>query len=783
MHLRYSVRFSRPLAILPAVLLHLFSTVALCQLVPPAPTPSTRPATGPAPESLETRLAQARTDLATSMVDGKLVVPPGISADDALLRRATLERLVRLYENQKSENQALEAARQTHADLAREVQAWTGFEQPRPYSILLKDSIREQMHAAQQRITSAAEAQQALQQLIESTRVLLAQSEVALRKINESIEGAQTLAAKTVLIWQRDFEQVRSRMRAASIRSLDTSLQIERQQAEDARLRLGLLQRQWVIVSADAAFTRTDLGTIIARLDAQQQRLENELELAKQQIAQARTALDTAMSAVQSVRTSAQTPNSGQIPKTDLLDEAVALRRVQMETQGVVMAALRTELDIATAERALWSAGFAMATDANAQTLLQARLRLADLSRQVQLWKDYYQQRIDVANDLTDLQQARLNGMDGASELVPLVKQQLQSLQQRSNALQRVYRGTERLDQLLDRWDEELLDAAAALPLAERLSNLFSDASAFLGRLWDFELFTAEDTIIVDEQAITGKRSITVGKTIKVLLILIVGYWITGVLARFAERQAAKRFSIDPTHASLMRRWLRALLLTCLLIFSLVSVRIPLTAFAFGGGALAIALGFGTQTILKNLVSGVIILFERPFKVGDVLDIGTNRGVVTSIGLRASVVRLWDNTETLIPNSELLESRLTNWTYSNRNVRFTITVGVAYGSDTRLVTRLLGEIADRHSQVAQLPKPQVFFTSFGNSALDFELRFWVDVLKDNAAQISSDLRHMIAESFVEQGVVIAFPQRDVHFDVNRPLQVQMVTPPGPAGKV
>jgi small-conductance mechanosensitive channel len=209
-------------------------------------------------------------------------------------------------------------------------------------------------------------------------------------------------------------------------------------------------------------------------------------------------------------------------------------------------------------------------------------------------------------------------------------------------------------------------------------------------------------------------------------------------------------------------------------LFSLVSVKIPLTVFAFAGGALAIGLGFGTQNVLKNFVSGLILLFERPFRVGDVLDVGGQKGIVTSVGLRASVLQLWDGTETLIPNSSLLENNVTNWTYSNPKVRFSVTVGVAYGSDPRQVIKIMEEAAGRHGLVEKTPLPVVFFTQFGDSTLDFELRFWLDVGRANSAQVCSDLRLMIAGAFAEQGISIAFPQRDVHLSTPCPIDVRMV---------
>jgi len=240
------------------------------------------------------------------------------------------------------------------------------------------------------------------------------------------------------------------------------------------------------------------------------------------------------------------------------------------------------------------------------------------------------------------------------------------------------------------------------------------------------------------------------------------------------ERIAVKRLKVEPNQANLIRRWARVALIIGLVVFSLLSVKIPLTVFAFLGGALAIGLGFGTQNLLKNFMSGIIILFERPFRVGDVLDVGGSRGTVTGIGIRSSVLELWDGTETLIPNSALLENNLTNWTYSNHTVRFSVTVSVAYGSDTRRVAQLLAEVADRHGLVQKDPKPQVLFVEFGDSTLNFELRYWVNVLKNNAAQIGSDLRHMIASVFTESGVVMAFPQRDIRLASGDPLQVQLL---------
>ena len=431
-------------------------------------------------------------------------------------------------------------------------------------------------------------------------------------------------------------------------------------------------------------------------------------------------------------------------------------------------------LEAGNVERLMWEQRFAAYRSQSVETLRQAERGLEGFSRRVALWKNYYQQQLDVAASQVALQEARLSKLDPGSDLAPLARERLASLREREQSLTRIVRAIQRAERLIHRWHEGLEDTAKKLPFTARVRNLFFDAHGFLNRLWTFELFTAEDTITVDGQPITGKRSVTVGKITMAILILVVGYWISGLVSRLVEPIIVKRLKIEPNQANLIRRWLRVVLVICLVLFSLVSVKIPLTVFAFAGGALAIGLGFGMQTMLKNFVSGIIILFERPFRVGDVVEVGGQRGTVTGIGLRASILQLWDSTEALIPNSTLLETSLTNWTYSNRKVRFTVTVGVAYGSDPRRVIQILGDVAERHGLVEKDPKPQMLLTEFGESTLNFELRFWVDVSKANSAQVSSDLRLMIAGALAEQGISIDYPQRDIHLHAKRPLEVQVI---------
>jgi potassium efflux system protein len=177
--------------------------------------------------------------------------------------------------------------------------------------------------------------------------------------------------------------------------------------------------------------------------------------------------------------------------------------------------------------------------------------------------------------------------------------------------------------------------------------------------------------------------------------------------------------------------------------------------------AMTVGLGFGLQEIFANFVSGLILLFERPIRVGDVVTIGDVTGTVTRIRIRATTVCDWDHKELIVPNREFVTGKLVNWTLTNPNLRVVIRVGIAYGSDTRLATRLLEEAAAAHPLALADPPPTVVFAAFGESSLDFELRvFTAGVI--NTRILQHELHLTIDDAFRNHGIEIAFPQRELH---------------------
>jgi len=185
------------------------------------------------------------------------------------------------------------------------------------------------------------------------------------------------------------------------------------------------------------------------------------------------------------------------------------------------------------------------------------------------------------------------------------------------------------------------------------------------------------------------------------------------------------------------------------------------TSMAVVFGALSIGLGFGLQNIFNNFVSGLILLFERPIQVGDVVEVGGVWGEVKKINVRATLVQTYTNSSLIIPNSEFISALVTNWSHKDQFIRRDLLVGVAYGSDTELVKTLLLQAADSVTEVYESPQtPRVQFINFGDSSLDFRLRFWSDI--DNFIEAESKLRFEIDRLFKENNVVIPFPQRDIH---------------------
>ncbi len=196
-------------------------------------------------------------------------------------------------------------------------------------------------------------------------------------------------------------------------------------------------------------------------------------------------------------------------------------------------------------------------------------------------------------------------------------------------------------------------------------------------------------------------------------------------------------------------------------LIALDTVGISLKSLAALGAALMVAIGFGLQTITQNFISGLIILLERPIKVGDLVDVNGVSGKIADIGARSTLVHTRDDIAIIVPNSQFISEQVTNESFTGKKVRLRLSVGVSYGSDVNLVKSLLEQVGAKNKKVLTNPPAKVFFTDFGTSSLDFELRVWVEDLW-HYDEILSNLRFEVMNIFKTNNIEIPFPQRDLH---------------------
>lgn len=286
-----------------------------------------------------------------------------------------------------------------------------------------------------------------------------------------------------------------------------------------------------------------------------------------------------------------------------------------------------------------------------------------------------------------------------------------------------------------------------------------TDFSAF----WEYELVN-----------LPNGEPLAVGQFILILLLLIGGYFAGRFIAFLVNRKLSGKV-LRADAAQVLSRIVFWLILVVVAITALGLLNIPLTAFAFISGAVAIGVGFGAQNIINNFISGWILMTERPIRIDDFIEIEDMHGVVEGIGNRSTRIRRTDGVHLLVPNSKLLETTVINWTLIDNSIRSSVRVGVAYGSPIEKVHDLILQAVTEQPEVKPDPTASVIFDDFGDNALMFEAYFWRDAFSErDLRNVRSAIRFRIAELFDENDIVVAFPQRDVHIDAPQSIPVHLV---------
>ncbi|MFZ4521028.1 MAG: mechanosensitive ion channel family protein [Bacteroidales bacterium] len=273
-------------------------------------------------------------------------------------------------------------------------------------------------------------------------------------------------------------------------------------------------------------------------------------------------------------------------------------------------------------------------------------------------------------------------------------------------------------------------------------------------------MFEPMGSVLTETQTI-GAFSFTY-KSVFIFFIVLI---ISGIVSQVVSFLAADNtLGTGKSKASGLGSWMlliRISIITIGVLLAFVSAGIPMDRFAMILGALSVGIGFGLQTLINNLVSGLIIAFEKPINVGDIVEITGQVGKMKSIGIRSSVVTTWDGADVIIPNGDLLNQHLVNWTLGSTRRRFDLLLGVAYGTNLEKTTQLLLDLMLKDLRILKNPQPIVLATHFNNSSVDLALKFWVPHFSIGF-DVKSDLILAIDVLFRENGIVIPFPQQDVH---------------------
>jgi potassium-dependent mechanosensitive channel len=693
-------------------------------------------------------------------------LPKGITETDIGAMRRTLEQTQLSIQRHTislkdiADNKAaLEAAQTESAE-------WKGYEEDAPKSILLVDELLNR--------------KQALEEKLSSTRSSLNIFESTLNKwlgestaVEEKVTAASLAFQKNddgVAAWNLDFERAKQRAFFIRASALQYSISALKQSIAAQDVERNLIEKKIHEANRGAVFSDEDFERIKNATQNRKKSLREEIDELRKRQRKASTDEAAALANLNKIRGD-QTSEAASIELAAINHEAAQARTSSLQMMIDSLEAfdqVETLIPEAYEYRKILLNSKTSSKERN-----EALESLSSLQQRISAWKIVSDNELASITADINKEQSRVTAFAADDPRLSAVKRIRSILWERQSLIQRLTQSLSVQLNMLDRWIEEYSEKYRQ-PWYSTLSNSLSGAWDGVIRIWNITVSEYEVIYERDGQKIPQLRQVTLGTIITALILFIIAYLIAAHISRRFQHLLVRRKIIGENQARTLRTWLMLLVALMLALATLNWLNIPLTIFAFLAGALAIGVGFGTQTIIKNFISGIILLFERKIRVGDVIEVDNTVGVVSEINTRSSIVRSVNGIENLVPNSMFLENRVVNWTLNNRNLRREIYLGVAYGSPTQDVLKILLEVADRHGLVLKDPEPIATFSNFGENSLDFTLYFWIELNdKTNRLVIESDLRIMIEKRLNEAGIGVPFPQRDIHLEMSKPLQVQM----------
>jgi potassium-dependent mechanosensitive channel len=745
---------------------------------------ATKPAAPESPDDLNKRVEQWRQEARDALTriesqGATLAVPAGISPTEIDERRRNLEQIVLITSSWLKNFSNLADARSNAESARANEAAWSGFKETPPYSILMVDDLLNERDSVKAKISSNEASLANFERILSTT---LTETKTAEEVVSASMLAVQNAAADVAdaAKWRLEAARGESRLLVARASYIKANSEALKERIAASKAELQLVERKIKIAAPQSELSADDLAKIEKVSQERKAALEKEITAVSKRLKSALAARAQAQAALDALKQKAgdSEPPEGE----ELARFRVEVADGRIEALQSVNENLESLIQLETITIKTYQDRAILFRSQDLEERKKALESLDTISDRLRAWLNVVENEMtSIGADLSNIE-SRAASITAEDPRFSLLNEQRASRSEMLSAYQRASQAVTKHRKLIRRWITDFTPKNSEISVYERLASFTSSAWTRIKKIWSFEVMSFEDKIEVDGQTITGKIPLTLGMLLRAILFFVIGYRIASHIANRIQRTIVSRGHIAEAQARTLRNWLMIAVGVFLVIGTLSFLKIPLTVFAFFGGALAIGIGFGTQTLIKNFISGLIVLAERKVRVGDILDVDGIVGTVVEVNTRSSVIRGADDVETMIPNSAFLENRVTNWTLSSNKVRRSLRVGVAYGTTPQTVMDILTDCASRHGLICKTPAPFAVFQDFGDNALLFDLFFWVEMGSGtNAMVVASDLRLMIEKRFTEASIGVPYPQRDMHLTTEQPILVQMTaadsTPP------
>lgn len=719
---------------------------AWAQTQSPSPSPSPTASAQPTPlatptlSGLAKKLAEVEARLEEVPIDPGLRIdepgaPPAIvtslrKIEASLRRHITLEEQeVRLRDQLKEVDALVHKVTQGRLD------------EERPYKVATLDRLQTELSSARDRSHADQMSLKAARTSLTTERETLAEMEAFRRRLLDKLERARR-NDEVDLELERQIDDATAAVEAgttavalgeAEVRTAEIAIKVTERREELLKLKLEYLQEK-------VRFTRE---TLKAQLE--------DLEQARNKLSQA---LDKTRASIEA--------SSGKLDyllKDEIDDQfqenEIAAREDWLATHQRAKSLNEKVLELNLLNRDLWERRFLISQGQAGEHYSNWKDSANGLVVRLENRKE------TLTNELTQLRSHLAELLEPPGESMsspnPWASVHAQALVARQGVIERTLAAFNETHSLALRLISELTHKKKTASLQERGHDVWQSAVNF----WNIELYTL------------GDRSVTVGKLFIAVMVLLFGLTIVGRVSHFLGTRFITHLPVEDSVKFNLERILRYFFILLVFLFALHVVNIPLTIFTFLGGTLAIAVGFGAQNILNNFISGLILMVEKPVRVGDLIEVQETIGFVEEIGARSTRVRIPTGIHVVLPNSVLLENQVVNWTLTDQKIRTSVSVGVDYGTSGRKVMELLKEAASNVMEVNDMPAPVVIFDEFADSSLNFTVHFWVTILSPlDKCRVETQVRLEIQEILSRNGVGIPFPQRDLNF--NNPVPVTIV---------